>query len=270
MLLQIGDFARITGLPVRTIRYYGDLGLLSPAEVDPSSGYRYYRVSQAERVSRLLALKECGLSLEEIRLVLDDRLTPEEFRDLLEARVDELARESARITERLQRARAQLDLLTRRLEQTMPEVTIKNTERTTIAFIREQIGGVEEIAPMFPRLFNAVDVEASVGPAANVYHYFSEDGTSIDLEAAVPVPDDYTPSVPAKTRIIEPAMVASVTHHGAFNRLHEAHAQLLAWVEANGYTVSGPAYEWNLVCTEPVTQDNESYVTEVQVEVTKA
>lgn len=270
MLLQIGQFARITGLPVRTIRYYGDLGLLTPAEVDPTSGYRYYRVAQAERVSRLMALKECGLSLEEIRLVLDDQLTAEEFRDLLEARVDELVRESELITERLQRARAQLDLLTKRLEKTMPEVTIKNTERTTIAFIREQIGGIEEIGPMFPRLFSAVDVAAGIGPAANIYHHFSDDGTSIDLEAAIPVADDYVAPAPAKTRVIEPAQVASVTHYGAFNRLHEAHAQLLAWVEANGYSVSGPSYEWNLVCTEPVTQDNETYVTELQVEVTRA
>ena len=41
----------------------------------------------------------------------------------------------------------------------------------------------------------------------------------------------------------------------------------MTWVEESGYVVSGPSYEWNLVCTEPVTQDNESYVTEVQVEV---
>ena len=58
MLLQIGEFARLTNLPVRTIRYYGDLGLLPPAEVDPSSGYRKYRIDQVERVAQLVALKE--------------------------------------------------------------------------------------------------------------------------------------------------------------------------------------------------------------------
>lgn len=269
MLLQIGEFARLTGLPVRTVRYYGDLGLLPPAEIDPSSGYRRYLVTQVERANRLIALKESGLSLEDIRLVLDDQLTASQFRELLERKVDELRVESDLIGERLQRAQAQLDQLTRRMEKPMAEVTIKTTERKTIAFVREQIGSTAEIAPMFPKLFGAVNPEDGVGVGGNIYHYFAEDGSSIDLEAAIPVPDDYQAAAPAQTRVIEPVQVASLMHHGAFNRLHEAHTELLTWVADNGYTVSGPAYEWNLVCTPPVTQDNESYVTEVQVEVSR-
>ncbi|MEM7326588.1 MAG: MerR family transcriptional regulator [Actinomycetota bacterium] len=269
MLLQIGEFARLTGLPVRTVRYYGDLGLLPPAEVDPSSGYRRYRVAQVERANRLIALKETGFSLEEIGLILDDQLTPVQFRDLLEQKVAALRTEAELISGQLQRAQAQLDLLARRMEQPMADVTIKTTERKTIAYVRDQIGGTAEIAPMFPKLFSAVDPEDGVGVACNIYHYFADDGSSIDLEAAIPVPDDYAAAAPAATRVIEPVQVASLMFHGAFNRLHEAHAELLAWVETNGYTVSGPAYEWNIVCTPPVTQDNESYITEIQVEVTK-
>lgn len=152
----------------------------------------------------------------------------------------------------------------------MSEITIKTTEPVTIAFIRDQIGGIAEIGPMFPKLFGAVNPADGVGPAANIYHYFADDGSSIDMEAAIPVPDGYQPAAPAEVRTIGSVTVASLMHHGAFNRLHEAHTELLGWVEANGYSVAGPAYEWNLVCTEPVTQDNETYVTEVQVEVAKA
>lgn len=269
MLLQIGEYARLTGLPVRTVRYYGDLGLLPPAEIDPSSGYRRYRVSQVERANRLQALKETGLSLDEIRLVLDDQLSGQQFQQLLELKIAELEQEKDLIAERLQRAKAQLLLVQQRLERPMADVTIKTLDRTTIAFVRDQIGGIAEIGPMFPKLFSAVNPADGVGPAANIYHYFADDGSSIDLEAAIPVPDGYEATAPAETRVIEPVEVASLMHHGAFNRLHEAHTDLLRWVEENGYTVSGPAYEWNLVCTEPVTQDNESYITEVQVEVTK-
>lgn len=151
----------------------------------------------------------------------------------------------------------------------MDEVVVKTTERATIAFVREQIGGVAEIAALFPRLFSAVDPAEGVGPGGNIYHYFSDDGTSIDVEAVIPVAPDFQASEPAQTRVIEPVQVASLMHHGSFNRLHEAHTALLEWVDANGYQVSGPAYEWNLVCTPPITQDNETYVTEIQVEVTK-
>lgn len=79
MLLQIGEFARLAGLPVRTVRYYGDVGLLPPSSVDPASGYRRYGIDQLERARQLIALKSTGLTLDEIRLVLDDHLTATSF-----------------------------------------------------------------------------------------------------------------------------------------------------------------------------------------------
>lgn len=270
MLLQIGEFARLIDLPVRTVRYYGDVGLLPPSSVDPASGYRRYTVDQVERGRRLIALKASGLSLEEIRLVLDDHPTTAQFRTLLESKVVELAAEADRLDEQLQRAKAQLEQLERRMEHPMANVEIKRSERKTIAYIRQQIGGIQEIGPMFPRLFESVDPADAVGPACNVYHHFADDGSSIDIEAALPVSDDYKPAGEAKIRVIEPTEVACLTHKGAFNRLHEAHAELLGWIDANGYKVAGPSYEWNIVCTPPVTQDNESYVTDIEVEVMKA
>jgi len=270
MLLQIGEFARLSGLPVRTVRYYGDVGLLPPAGVDEQTGYRRYRPDQLERVAQLLALKAVGLSLDEIKLVLDDVLDDVEFRDLLRQKVIELEAEATAASERLQHARSELRALEKRMESPMPEVSIKTTEPTTIAYLREQISGVEGIAPMFPKLFESVSRGEAIGHAGNVYHEFADDGSHIDVEAMIHVPDDYDAAGPVQTRVIESTQVATLTHHGAFNRLWEAHANLLAWVEANGYVVSGPSYEWSIVCTEPVTQDNETYVTEVQVEVTKA
>jgi len=270
MLLQIGEFARLTGLTVRNVRYYGDLGLLPPGEIDSATGYRRYRIDQVERAAQLVSLKEIGLALDEIRLVLDDQLDDLGFRNLLAARVTELEREAGGLAEQLQRARAQLRQLDTRLDSPMRDVTVKTTEPTTIAFVRAQIGGVAEIAPLFPKLFGVVDPANASGPGGNIYHYFSDDGSSIDVEAVIQVPAGYQAASPADVRVIEATQVASLMHHGSFNRLHEAHAELLAWVDANDYTVSGPAYEWNLVCTPPVTQDNESYVTEIQVEVTKA
>ena len=270
MLLQIGEFARLTDLSVRNIRYYSDLGLLPPAETDPSTGYRKYGIDQVSRASRLIALKDIGLSLDEIRLVLDDQLDDREFRDVLATRVAGLERESAQITEQLQRAQAQLAQLNRRLELAMPDVSVKTTEATRIAFIREQIGGVEEISSLFEKLFSAVNPAAATGPATQVYHYFADDGSEIDIEVGIPVADDFEAASPVQTRVIESVQVASLIHNGAFNRLPEANTDLLTWVEDNGWQVAGPSYEWNLVCTQPVTQDNESYVTEVQVEVTKA
>ena len=65
------------------------------------------------------------------------------------------------------------------------------------------------------------------------------------------------------------ATVASVIHHGAFNRVGEAYEALLRWIEANGYRPAGPAREIFLHLSQPVSRDAESNVTEIQVPVEK-
>ena len=270
LLLRIGEFARLAGIPVRTVRYYGDIGLLVPSEVDRHTGYRYYGLDRVEVVRRILTLKDLGLTLDEIAAVLDDRLDQSTFRRLLESHIERLEGERRRAEEQLVRARAHLQSLIERGEPAMADITIKTTEPKTIAYIRDQIDDTSGIAAMFPRLFAAVDPSHGVGVGGNVYHEFADDGSFIDLEAVVPVPEDYEVSGEAQVRRIEPTQVASYTHHGSFNRIHEAYEALLGWIADNGYEVSGPSYEWNLVCTPPVTQDNESYVTEIQIEIARS
>ena len=70
--MTIGRFARLTGLSIGTLRHYDEVGLLPPASVDPVSGYRRYRRSQAGRARQIAMLRWDGLPIEEIRQVIDD------------------------------------------------------------------------------------------------------------------------------------------------------------------------------------------------------
>jgi DNA-binding transcriptional MerR regulator len=72
-LMPIGRFARLTGLSVGTLRHYDEVGLLSPASVDPASGYRRYRRDQATRARQIRALRCNDLPIEEIRQVIGDQ-----------------------------------------------------------------------------------------------------------------------------------------------------------------------------------------------------
>jgi DNA-binding transcriptional MerR regulator len=71
-LLKIGDFARLAGTNLRTLRYYEELGLLRPA-ARSKGGFRYYRVTDQNRLHLIRDLQELGLSLEAIRELLDTR-----------------------------------------------------------------------------------------------------------------------------------------------------------------------------------------------------
>lgn len=66
----IAEVARFAGVTSRTLRHYGQLGLLPPARVGPG-GYRYYGRAQLHRLQEVLVLRELGLPLEAIARVLE-------------------------------------------------------------------------------------------------------------------------------------------------------------------------------------------------------
>jgi two-component system chemotaxis response regulator CheY len=66
-LYSIGKLSKIVGLPIGTLRYYDEIGLISPSHVSDDSGYRYYAPHQAADFARVMELKEYGFSLREIK-----------------------------------------------------------------------------------------------------------------------------------------------------------------------------------------------------------
>ncbi len=90
--LSVSELARLTGLTVRTLHHYDELGLLSPPR--RSSGHRVYGAEEVTRLHRVLTLRELGLSLSEIAIALSD---PTSVRELLKRRRGELVNERARL-----------------------------------------------------------------------------------------------------------------------------------------------------------------------------
>ncbi len=82
-MLRIGDFSRLSQTPVSTLRYYDEIGLLKPVEVDHFTGYRYYAFDQIDRLNRIQQFKELGFSLEEIAALLADNLPPQHMLTML-------------------------------------------------------------------------------------------------------------------------------------------------------------------------------------------
>ncbi len=68
--LLIGDFARRCRLPVSTLRYYDQIGLLTPAVVDPASGYRHYTLEQLDAAVLIARLRAIGTTPQTIATVL--------------------------------------------------------------------------------------------------------------------------------------------------------------------------------------------------------
>ena len=70
-LMPIGIFSRMTGLSHRALRIYADRGLLPPAHVDETTGYRYYDVHSIRAAEMIRLLRRLGVPLGEMRLYID-------------------------------------------------------------------------------------------------------------------------------------------------------------------------------------------------------
>lgn len=66
-MFKIGDFSKMCKVTIKALRYYEKEGLIKPFHIDEFSGYRYYESSQLVDISRIVSLKQIGLSIEEIK-----------------------------------------------------------------------------------------------------------------------------------------------------------------------------------------------------------
>ena len=85
-MLKISEFARLAQVTVKTLHYYDNIGLLQPASVDPFTNYRYYTVEQLPHIHRIMALRELGLSLDQIAIMLADDVSVDKIRGMLSLR----------------------------------------------------------------------------------------------------------------------------------------------------------------------------------------
>ncbi len=116
--MRIGEFAEQAGVTPRTIRYYEGLGLLGPNERE-GHGFRYYTEAELTRLKKIDALKQLGLSLEEIGEVLplycDDPTGVRGKRRVLEILRRQLSETDEKI-ETLQQLRSDLQLNISRIQ----------------------------------------------------------------------------------------------------------------------------------------------------------
>ncbi|MGD0439179.1 MAG: helix-turn-helix domain-containing protein [Acidimicrobiales bacterium] len=132
-MLNIGEFARLGQVSPRMLRHYDELGLLDPALVDPDSGYRLYSVRQLSQLHRVVALRDMGFTLEQIREILAENLPVDQLRGMLRLRRAQLAQNVGEEQERLRRIEAHLRALERAKTVDVNDVVIKRTQPVRVA-----------------------------------------------------------------------------------------------------------------------------------------
>ncbi len=273
-MFRIGDFSRLSRVPVKTLRYYDEIGLLKPRGIDRFTRYRYYSVDQLPLLYRILGLKELGFSLEQIARLLEGDISPGQLRRMLEVRRGEIEQQLEQGHYQLKRLEARLKQIEQEGKMPDYEVILKKVDPRWVASVRGVISSYDESGPVFDRLFDEAysyvhrQGVRSPGCGIAVYHEKQGSDENIEVEALAELPG----SIPGSSQVqvyelpaIETA--ASMVHHGLFATLGKAYAAILAWTQEHGYRVSGPARELYLSFQKD--GDQNQYVTEIQLPVMK-
>ena len=132
-MLSIGDFAQLGQVSPRTLRHYNDLGLLVPARIEPTTGYRSYAIGQLAQLHRILALRDLGFGLDQIGEVVEGALGIDALRGMLRLRQAQIEASVADEQARLRRVEARLRFLERSSTMSIPDVVVKTTQPLTVA-----------------------------------------------------------------------------------------------------------------------------------------
>jgi len=135
-MFKIGDFSRLSQVPVKTLRYYDEIGLLKPAEVDRFTSYRYYSADQLPRLNRILTLKDLGLSLAQVGELLDGDLPAEQIRGMLRLKQAEAHQKVEDEQTRLARVEWRLREIEQEGVMSTQEVVLKKVAAMTVASLR--------------------------------------------------------------------------------------------------------------------------------------
>ena len=254
-MLSIGEFARLGQVSPRTIRHYGDVGILEPALVDPSTGYRSYELDQLSVLRRILALRELGVGLEQIRelLAVDGKVSVEQLREMLRLRESEIAASMSEQRDQLRRVASYLDALERGEIMRAIEIVVKHTESVRMA---ETTGaapgyGHENIGPVFEARLPVVWArltEAGIEPGVVVAYYdWPDDDGHVVVHLGFDIAD--APLIDSDgVRVVElPRVeVASTLHRGPLADITDTYEAAIRWIDANGYVLADRGRELTL------------------------
>ena len=268
-MFSIGEFARHGRVSVRMLRHYDAIGLIRPACVDPASGYRSYQASQLDDLNRVIALKELGFTLQQVQVILEEKVSAAELRGMLKLRRAEIQASIEAETTRLARVEARLLTIEDGARVPADGVIVKRLAPVRVAELAGVAAGYEPeaITPVIQPLYHdlrqrlcSADIPAA-GPAVAYYEDTPEGG--ILVHAAVPLAAEAPVAGVSIVDLPEVGSAAAIIHHGSMDDVLPTGQALARWIDANGYRSAGYSREVTLNWSP----DPEQWVTELQLPI---
>ena len=240
--LKIGEFSKMMQVTVKTLRHYEQKGLLVPYEVDEWTGYRYYSITQMQRLNTIRGLQRQGFTLEEIKELLEDGAQTPSIEQLTQ-KIEETERQLQLLTERRSQLLKWMD--SHKQIKTMEKFSIQSLPEIIVASHREVISGysalgllcVNKIGPEMQRLGCKCPPP---GYCFTIEHNQEFCAENIDIEYCEQVEEMGNDSdIIQFKRLPAVEKALCMKHVGPYERFYESFTEALAYMEEQGYRLAG-------------------------------
>lgn len=271
-MLKIGDFSRLSRISIRMLRYYDDLGLLKPEQIDPYTGYRYYREDQLVRAGRIQALRAMGFSVTETGLILDQYADARALEQFLLRRRQALSAQRAALEQQMRTIDSTIEWLRKDGTIMGYEVNLKTLPERYVASVRMTLPSYRDEGRLWQVLGQEtaeLGLKAAVPPYLLVlYHDRAYREADVDVEAQKAVTGSYPDTEHVRFKKAPAVQYAGTIFQGSYDQIGAVNEAIASWIASNGYEIDGLTF--NLYYVTPADTDNpEEYVTEVCYPVRK-
>ncbi|MTI65070.1 MAG: MerR family transcriptional regulator [Firmicutes bacterium] len=269
-MYKIGNFSKMNKITVKTLRHYDKIGLFKPIYVDEKTGYRYYSSSQLPRLHKILALKNIGFSLDEIKKAMKE-ITTENMATYLEDKRVEILKKIQNESLKLSQVNTYLKKIKQEGFNMEYNIVLKELPEVIVASMRTTIPNYDAFYKIYPEMGKYMEkekVECRVPEYCfTIYHDGEYKERDIDVEICEAVTDFGNDSEKVKFKKIKGVKTAAcVLHKGPYSNLGLAYGAVMEWIENNGYEIINSPREsyidgvWNKY-------DKNEWLTEVQIPI---
>ena len=272
-MLTIGEFSSICRVSTKTLRYYAEIGLILPEEINPENGYRYYSINQLETMLFINRLKAYHFSLEEIKAILEsEEAMDDKLYAALSKKKKEISMQMMMYKNMLEQIDADMFAIRKgkSIMSYMEDIGIELVEVPKMYLLSIQKMIQEQDFPdeygyCFEKLFKKMkekNLTASAPPMV-LFHSDEYSPFGLDTEFAVPI-NEYATG----TRDFYPGLCLKTVVHGSYSQLSSVYAKQIEWAEKEGYENCNALYEVYVTSPSEVLQESD-FITEVYYPVKK-
>ncbi|WFR56892.1 MerR family transcriptional regulator [Anaerocolumna sp. AGMB13025] len=265
-LYSIGEFSKLCGISIQTLRYYDKIELLRPKFTDVQSGYRFYNNEQITIIKITQKMRTLGLSLDEIKLFLlrNDmvkiKLLLEEKRKEIEEKMNELLYADKSLE-------LHIENINLRENIDFTSITVKKTYEKKVIYLRKEIeldnNGFTKLFNEFEKLIGAYKYY-TVGNPMVIYYSDRILGEACDIELCMEIKDNCTPEI--EWRQLERGYFLTKMHLGDHMNKPKTYDILYNYAKNNNLLIVGNPIE---VCyiDISITKNTDDFITEIQIPV---